>query len=146
MNSALKLVFVALLLSAVGCGQKNASTSESFQPAAPFPARPVLTLDPSTTGEIKGTVALSGTPPVIGGIDMSAAPPCLKLNTTRIPPVVVAGPHGELANVVVYLKSGLGNYQFTQPGNTMVLDQKGCMYVPRVIALMTGPPFEVAER
>jgi hypothetical protein len=127
-------------LCATGCGQKSATNSGQ----ADEPTGPVLTLDPSTTGTITGKVTLQGAPPTIGPIDMGAAPPCLKLNDTRVvPPVVVTGAGGTLANVVVYLKSGVGNYKFDTPKDPVSLEQHGCMYIPRVIALMTDQPLEV---
>jgi len=133
------------LLGAIGCGQKGAGqSSESTSEQGAEPKGPVLTLDPATTGTITGAVTLEGAPPTIGPVDMGAAPPCLKLNETRVvPPVVVTGPGGSLANVVVYLKSGLGNYKFETPKDPVSLEQHGCMYVPRVIALMTNQPLEV---
>jgi plastocyanin len=57
--------------------------------------------------------------------------------------VVVIGDHGELANAVVYLKSGLGSYHFDTPSVPAVLDQQACMYVPRVVAVMTGQTLQV---
>lgn len=130
-----------LVLGAIGCGHKRNDESSD---QASEPAGPVLTLDPATTGTISGTVTLQGAVPTIGPIDMGAAPPCLKLNATHVvPPVVVTGSNGSLANVVVYLKSGLGNYKYETPKDPVSLEQHGCMYVPRVVALMTNQPLEV---
>ena len=60
-------------------------------------------------------------------------------------PEVVRGDHGALANVAVYVKSGLGNYHFDTPTDPVVLTQKGCMYDPHVIALMVGQPMQVVN-
>jgi hypothetical protein len=60
-----------------------------------------------------------------------------------VPPIVVTGAHGALANVVVYVKSGLGSYRFDIPSAPVALDQKGCMYEPRILAVMTRQTFEV---
>ena len=56
---------------------------------------------------------------------------------------VVTGPGGGLANVVVYVRSGLGNYRFGAPSNPVLLDQKGCLYDPRIVALMVGQRLEI---
>ena len=75
---------------------------------------------------------------------MAAEPPCVKANPTPvIPPVVILGPKKELANVAVYIKSGLAPYKYDLPATPAVLDQKGCMYTPRVLALMTHQTLEV---
>jgi len=75
---------------------------------------------------------------------MTAEAACVQANPKPVtPPVVVLGEHDALANVVVYVKSGLGNYRFETPKDPAVLDQVGCMYVPRVLAMMVNQPFEV---
>jgi hypothetical protein len=135
---AASLLIAVILCYAVGCGRagRNDQSEEKV-------SGPVLTLDPATTGEIEGTVTLAGSPPVLNPINMGAAPPCLKLNTSPVLPVVVTGSQHQLANVVVSLKDGLGNYRFETPKDAVTLDQMGCMYVPRVVALMTNQMFEV---
>jgi plastocyanin len=139
----LHLMFAALLAFAiVGCGgSKNESTS---QPATTAPAS-AKTVDASTAGSVTGTVNLDGTPPAARPINMSAEPYCAKAHSTPIvPPEVVTGDKGALANVVVFVKDGLSaDYTFDTPKNTVTLDQKGCMYEPHVIALMTGQTISV---
>jgi len=125
-----------------GCGNKQAQ--ESSQSSAP--AEPVLTLDPSTTGSITGKVVLDGTPPPPKTIDMGAEVACQKAySTPAVFPEIVTGPHGSLANVAVYVKSGLGNYKFDVPKDPVVLAQEGCMYDPHVLALMVGQPLQVVN-
>lgn len=95
-------------------------------------------------GSITGTVKLEGTPPEFRPIDMSAEAVCVQEHPKPIaPPVIILGEHGALANVVVYVKSGLGSYRYDTPTAPVVLDQKGCMYDPRVLAMMTNQPFDV---
>lgn len=127
------LAICTACLFLAGCGSGSRKTT----PLAP----PV---DPATAASVTGTVRFQGTPPVLRPIDMNAAPACVKANSTPVvPPVVLAGPDGALANVVVYVKSGLGHYRYPAPQTPVVLDQKDCMYVPRAVALMVGQPFEV---
>jgi Polysaccharide lyase family 4, domain II len=126
------LAGIAVLL-VVGCSKQ---TSE--------PSTPVATIDPATTGSITGTVTLDGAPPALKPIDMSASPACVQVNASPvIPPVVVTGENGSLANVVIYVKNGFGNYKFDAPKDPVVLMQKNCMYEPHVLALMTDQPFEI---
>ena len=126
------LVLMALLAFAGCSGPQNSETSQ------------LPKVDPSTAGSIAGTVTLDGSLPQLKPIDMSANQACVLANPQPVlPPVVVVGEKGALANVVVYVKSGLGNYRFDVPQETAVLAQKNCMYDPHVMALMTGQPFEV---
>ena len=128
---------LCMALVITGCGKKE--SDESSQPPAP-----TAVVDPSTAGSITGTVKLEGTPPAFKPIDMSAEAVCVQANPAPVvPPIVVTGPRGALANAVVYVKSGLGSYRFDTPSTPVVLDQKGCMYEPRVLAMMVSQPFEV---
>lgn len=137
----IRAILPALLIAsifAVGCSRKESESSE--------PPAPTATVDPATAGDITGTVKFEGTPPKLRPIDMSAEPECIKANPKPVyPPEVVTGDHDALAYVVVYVKSGLGNYNYPAPTQTAVLDQKNCMYAPHVIALMVNQPFEVVN-
>lgn len=133
-SSALVVIALALYLVISGCGSHG--NTESAAPTASF--------DPATTGAITGTVMLDGAPPASKPIDMSASPACVQANPSPVlPPIVVTGDNGALANVVVYVKSGLGNFRYDTPTETAVLQQKNCMYEPHVVALMTNQPFEI---
>jgi hypothetical protein len=123
-----------LAFAVSGCGSHG--SSESRVPAAG--------VDASTAGAITGMVTLDGAPPARKPIDMSASPACVQANPSPVlPPIVVTGDKGTLANVVVYVKDGLGSYRFDTPTETAVLQQKNCMYEPHVVALMTNQPFEI---
>jgi hypothetical protein len=123
---------VALLIT--GCSKQQSSETWA----------PVATIDSATTGSITGTVTLEGAPPMLRPIDMSASPACVQANASPVvPPLVVTGERGALANVVIYVKDGLGNYRFDAPKDPVVLMQKNCMYEPHVLALMTNQPFEI---
>jgi plastocyanin len=129
---------IAIVLAITGCGRKNAG---SFSEPAP-----TATVDPATAGSISGTVTLEGPPPVFRPIDMSGESACAKANPAPvIPPIVVTGDHGALANAVVYVKSGLGRYRFDTPKQPVYLNQKRCMYEPRVLALMTNQTLVIAN-
>jgi hypothetical protein len=128
---------LCIALGIIGCRKKD--SEESAEPPAP-----TVVVDPSTAGSISGTVRLDGAPPVFKPINMSAEAACVQANPSAVvPPIVVTGAHGALASVVVYVKSGLGSYRFDIPSTPVVLDQKGCMYEPRILAVMTRQPYEV---
>jgi hypothetical protein len=128
---------LCIVLGVFGCSKKQSEESAA-------PPAPTAVVDPSTAGSISGTVKLDGAPPVFKPINMSAEAACVQANPSAVvPPIVITGAHGALANVVVYVKSGLGSYRFDVPSTPVALDQKGCMYEPRILALMTSQPFEV---
>jgi len=57
--------------------------------------------------------------------------------------LVVAG--GDLANVFVYVKEGLGNRTFALPKDPVVLDQSGCRYHPHVLGVMAGQSVKIGN-
>lgn len=138
-NSIAYFAFAAaLLLIAAGCSNES-SNSSTAEPA------PTQTVDPATTGSVSGSVRLAGNAPKLRPINMSAEPYCDKAHPTPVmPPEVVVGADGALANVVVYVKgSALQDYQYPTPTQPVVLDQRGCMYEPHVLGLMVKQPLEV---
>lgn len=129
-----------LAISFAGCGKK---AEETAAPAAPA-ATPI---DPATAGAVTGTVKLEGTAPKAKPISMAAEPACSKEHGGK--PVaneeVVAGDGGALANVLVYVKEGLGNRAFDTPKEPVVIDQKGCLYHPRIVVLQTNQALQVTN-
>jgi len=130
----------ALAVAVVGCGNKQAPESTE-QPSAP--AGGSATIDPSTVGEVTGTVTLTGNPPVFKAINMSAEPYCSKANPKPVMPQDVVVNGADLDNVIVYVKDDMSKYAFDTPKDPVTLNQKGCMYDPHVVALMAGQTLEV---
>ena len=50
---------------------------------------------------------------------------------------------GDLANVFVYVKDGLGSRTFDVPKDAVVLDQSGCKYHPHVLGVMAGQTVQI---
>lgn len=142
-NRLFHLALAAVVaLTITGCGKKEGNEAAPSQPAAT--AAPAATVDAASAGSITGTVTLDGKAPALKPINMSAEPYCQKAHSSPvIPPEVVTGGKGALANVVIYIKSGLGNYNFETPKEPVVLNQQGCMYDPHVVALFAGQTLEV---
>lgn len=133
---------MAALLLAAGCGgggDAGDAGGEGEEAAAPM-EHPV---DAATAGAIRGTVTFTGSVPAPEPIDMSDEEVCAEKHTD--PPMrhaaVVSG-EGGLADVFVYVKSGLAEMQFPQDEQE-VLDQEGCIYTPHVTALRTGQTLAV---
>jgi plastocyanin len=129
-----------LAVAITGCGKKETEEATAEKTAAPA-ATPI---DMATVGSVAGAVTLDGKPPVFKPINMSAENFCAKAHSSPVlPEEVVTGDGGSLANVIVYVKDGLGDRAFDVPKETVELDQKGCMYQPHVIALMAGQQLDV---
>ncbi len=105
----------------------------------------MLTLLPlARAGDITGTVTLKGTPPAEVPITpLKDDPNCGKLQTT-VPTThfYVVGSKGELADTVVMLK-GVSAKSTGESAPAVVLDQKGCLYTPQIIAIQTGQKLTV---
>jgi plastocyanin len=52
-------------------------------------------------------------------------------------------PNGALANVFIYVKTGLEGKAFEPPSTPVAIDQKGCWFTPRVIGIQVGQPLSV---
>ncbi|HEV2388755.1 MAG TPA: carboxypeptidase regulatory-like domain-containing protein [Candidatus Acidoferrales bacterium] len=129
---------VALAMIVAACAKKAEQPAEQTAPAA------AATVNPATAGTITGVVKLDGASPKMAIIKMGADPNCEKAHKEPVhSQQVVTGPGGTLENVVVYIKSGLGNYSFPAPGEPAKLDQVGCMYVPHVLCMMAGQQLQV---
>jgi plastocyanin len=133
------LCLLALWLLA-GCSKKE-ETSSTEQPAsAPAAAQPAATpIDPSTVASVSGTVKLDGAAPKPSKIDMSQDPACKGTNNAET--IVADG--GNVANVFVYVKEGLGDRTFDVPKEAVTIDQQGCKYHPHVLGVMTGQNIEI---
>src|SRR6266480_4984417 len=93
--------------------------------------------------EISGKVTLTGTPPPEINIDMSGDARCGRLHKTPVTTRhYLVDKDGGLANVFVYVKSGL-NRKWAAPTQEPVLDQIGCLYEPYVMGLMVNQKFQI---
>ncbi len=104
---------------------------------APEAATPTPAVNPATAGSISGTVHFDGTAPKRLPIDMSMDPACSLATAPNLTEQVLVTNHA-LANVYVYIKSGIPASQAPASAAPVVLDQKECRYVPHVIALQQG--------
>lgn len=132
---------LALTLVMAACGKKESTETAGTTPAAAPKAEAV---DPATAATISGTVKLEGAAPKGRRLRMDADPGCVAMHKEPVTDEeVVVGQGNALANVVVYVKTGLENRTFNVPQEPVVLDQKGCQYFPRVVAVMTRQKVEV---
>ena len=93
----------------------------------------------AAAGEISGKVSLKGTPKPEIPIDLG--PSCGPMNPNKVTTRhYVVGSGNGLANVFVYLKDAKAA---PAAGEAAVLDQKGCMYDPYVMGVVTGQKFKI---
>jgi plastocyanin len=128
------------LLTLAACSKKDNTEQSSNAPAeSAAPAQPATPIDPATVATVSGTVKFDGTAPKASKIDMSQDPGCKGTNEAEN--VVVSG--GDLANVFVYVKEGLGSRTFDTPKDPVVLEQSGCKYHPHMLGVMAGQTVQI---
>jgi plastocyanin len=135
------LMMVLWLASGACAAACGGGTQESSAPPPPI-ENPV---DPATAGSITGRVTFAGTPPALPALRMDVDPACVSLGGTATAESVVVGTDGALQNVFVYVKDGLGTLRFPVPPTAVVLDQKGCRYVPHVLGVQVGQRVDIVN-
>ncbi len=101
----------------------------------------LVDVDMSNAGSVVGVVEFPGEVPEPESIEVAGDPYCGEgdlVTTIETQNVLVEG--GRLANVFVYVSSGLEGLRFPEAGDSALLDQKGCTYYPRVQGVRTGQP------
>ena len=96
-------------------------------------------LQATPAADITGTITLKGTPPKEKDITpLKEDEKCGKLHT-EMPTThfYMVGAKGELADTVVSLQ-GVSGKSTGASASPVVLDQKGCEYVPAILAVQTG--------
>ena len=140
MHPRLLALSLMLTLGVAACGGGSqpapASTTEPAAPAAPA-------VDPATAATVAGKVTFEGALPANQPIRMNADPACVAANKGQsLTQETYVGEGGSLGNVFVYVQSGLSG-TFPAPTTAVVLDQKGCRYVPHVFGVQVGQPIEI---
>jgi plastocyanin len=118
----LSVVVFLTLFSA--CGEK--------EPAKP--ARQPTPLDLSTVGTISGRVRFEGPIPEQTVLRLGGWSECAAQHPGGLPyarDILVND--GKLQNAVVYVKEGLGDRVFAAPQEPVTSDQKGCVFLPRIL-------------
>jgi plastocyanin len=97
----------------------------------------------ASRGTIKGHVRLAGKLPGNPLVRMAVDPMCAKTNAGKrvIQEAVLAAADGSLANVFVRLQ---GTFPGTPvPSEPVTIDQRGCVYVPRVVGARVGQTLQI---
>ncbi|MDH3284814.1 MAG: carboxypeptidase regulatory-like domain-containing protein [Acidobacteriota bacterium] len=133
---------LSAFLFAAGCGGGSTESAKPEQPAAPAtkaaaPASgPTL---PMGSASINGTIRYEGAVPPMKPIKMDADPGCaMKHKEPVLSEMLILGSGNTVGNIIVSVKSGLPAGSWAVPSETVVIDQRGCQYVPHVAAMMMG--------
>jgi plastocyanin len=122
-----------VLFGCSGTGPKEPSASKK-ESAPEF-----VHVDPATAGVLKGSIRFIGKRPARKSIDMSSDPACVETHKGKpFDESIAVNSNGTLANVFVYIKSGLEGKQFEVPRTPVIFDQHGCWFQPRVLGIQIG--------
>ena len=116
-------------------------------PSPDQPSPPGTAVVAAAPWSITGVVRFEGEPPPRQSIDMSGVRECARHHPTGAidESIVVNG--GRLANVVVSVRPAGGQDlpRGAPPADPAHLDQEGCQYHPRVLAMRVGQPIVVSN-
>lgn len=114
--------------------------------SAPHTARAGGPSPTATAATIHGIVHFDGKVPPAKAVSMAADPVCAKQHPAPVlTQEVVADTKGDLENVVVFIADGLGDRTFDPPAQPAVVEQKGCLYQPHVLAVRANQPLELVN-
>jgi hypothetical protein len=129
---------IALLLLA-GCGKTRQPANSETKPQPEY-----YKVDPATSASLRGRVIFEGKRPPPKKISMDAEEACQKLHKTAVfDEQILTAKDGGLANAFVYVKTGFEGKHFPPPDQAVLLDQRGCQFMPRVIAIRAGQTLQV---
>jgi len=130
------IVSLSVIIGVVGSLRARSSSAADSSPKS---ANPSL-------GSVGGQVRFEGRLPEPSRISMSADPSCAKQHSSAVVGEdVVVGNGGALANVVVFVSDGLGDRSFDVPADAAVVEQKGCVYKPHVLALRANQKLKIVN-
>lgn len=142
-------VILSLLALGSACGKQ--ATNDAGPDTASTSTTGKTYASKGDEGTVTGAIAYNGTPPAPKRIDTSADPVCGQTNPNLVTEDTLAK-DGKLANVFVYIKDGtaadgtkVGDYTFATPTDAVVLDQKGCHYVPHVLGVQANQKVRITN-
>jgi plastocyanin len=148
-------VLLAGAVLTTGCGGKDedeedrpkaarasGAAKEAGAPAA-APASAAPAAGATGNASVTGRIVFEGAVPAPEKFKMSADAFCAKTHPGDVAKEdVVVAPDKGLANVFVYVKSGItGTYP--PPATAAVIDQKGCTYHPHVFGVVAGQSIDI---
>jgi plastocyanin len=109
------------------------------RPDAPPPDRgPATPLDPAQAGVIVGAVWLEGAAPPGTRLQLAGDRACTSGGRSEVDAGDVLVRGGRVENAFVYVARGLESRVFDRPKHVVRIDQRGCVFTPRISAAETG--------
>ncbi len=143
--SVLKVPALVILLAALsGCGHKTETESPAPKEELPKPVV-YFHVDPATAATLAGKVSYAGKRPAQAAISMDAEASCQGLHKGKrvYDESIVLGKDGAVANVFIYVQAGLEGKKFEPAKEAVHLDQRGCLFAPRVVGVRAGQTIAV---
>lgn len=142
-SSAL-LLACGLWLSACGSSESEGDSSRSST-SDPKPTKlPTLELDSDTAGALYGEILFEGEAPERFPIGARKKSECTTHADVEHLSSIEVVTDGKVASVLVRITRGFDADDVPDaPAEPAVLDQRGCMYTPHVLAFQAGQAFEV---
>jgi plastocyanin len=128
------VIVAAATLAVAGCARERAEPPRSARTPTP--------LDPGASGTITGHVRFTGEPPPPRRVPVVSDPTCAAAHPDGLDVTDVRTLDGMLADAFVYVAHGLEDRVFAVPETAVVVDQRGCLYVPRVAGAQVGQRIE----
>jgi hypothetical protein len=100
--------------------------------------------DPATaTAVLRVRATVEGKIPAMRAIPFDSSDVCKAAHTTTVYKQSIECVDGKLANVIAWVSKGAEGKTYATPAEPMVLDQKGCMYVPHVFTAQVNQPIVI---
>ncbi|MYJ44661.1 MAG: hypothetical protein F4069_04950 [Rhodothermaceae bacterium] len=129
-------IFALLVFFIAACGG-GASETDVSQESGSDDAAETVAVTPMGSGGVSGSVMFTGTPAERTPVRMNDD--CTDERDTEALSEDLLVNDGAVQNVFVYVSAGLPDgYAYPTPSEPAVMDQEGCMYVPRVMGLQIG--------
>jgi len=133
------MLAVCLLALLSSCSKEKPAETKPVPPPVVY-----FKVDPATAGSVAGSIKFVGKKPARKMIDMSGDPACVEAHHGKAyDESLVVNRNGTLANVFVYIKSGLEGKTFEVPTTPVTIDQQGCWFHPRVLGIQVGQRLSV---
>jgi hypothetical protein len=132
-------------LTLVACGGSGPESTTPTESKAAAPAEASKAAAPAAaTGSavVSGKISYDGPAPAMEKVKLNADPKCAAMHKEGLERWQVHVKDGGLADVLVYVKSGLkGSYP--PPTEPVLLDQQGCDYHPHMVVMRAGQPLKI---